>query len=370
MTRSSKSRDLSMRSRNRARALLGSLLAATALALLPVSAATAEDAPPDDPNLNQTIDPNQSQGTGQVVLDDGHIDFGPTLSTGEWIVQIHDDTGSPSYWRMPSDVVAQVHDAAKLTIPDNDAYSFLGLEPGADAWVIPQVRQDGVIWAGWNTQEPHVLDQLSTGTTLTILGVQGPGDVSVYLQSGNFGEPDPLCSTHEAFPQDSWIEVNTHTHANWVFSEPGVYLVEVQFSGELIDGTSVSARDSLRFAVGDGTDPQEAFAAQFDESQLPSEEESGDAGTDAGDVSSENASGSPMGLIVGIVAGVLGAALIVAIVVVLIARSGAKKRARRLAWERAQAGEGSAGPKRDPASRDEGSPDPEPGRDDRGEVSR
>ena len=334
---------------SRKRALLGGALAALAIALLPASMATAsvaatEEAPDSgESGLAQTIDPNQSQGTGRVVLDDGHIDFGPTLSTGEWIVQIHDDTASPSYWRMPEDVVARVSDAAKLTIPDSDDYAFLGLEPGAEAWVIPQVRKPGVIWAGWNTQEPAVLDSLGMGTTLSILGVEGPGDVSVFLQSGNFGQPEPLWSTHEAFPQDSWIELNTHTHANWVFDRPGVYLVEVQFSGELRDGTTVSARDALRFAVGDDTDPAAAFAAEFDESALP---QAGNGAADGaagapgapGAQSRDEAGGDgtgPMGLIVGIVGGVLGAALVVAVTVVLAARARARHRARDLAWDRA-----------------------------------
>lgn len=331
-------------------ALLGGLIAAAALVLLPASIAAAEGVPDD--GLNQTLDPNQAQGTGQVVLDDGHIDFGPTLNTGEWIIQIHDDTSSPSYWRMPEDVVAHVNDTAKLTIPDSDDYAFLGLEPGTEAWVIPQVRRPGVIWTGWNTQEPTVLDSLSLGTTLGVLGVDGPGEVSVYLQSGNFGDPEPLWSTHDAFPQQSWIEVNTHTHANWVFSEPGVYLVAVEFSGRLVDGTEVAARDTLRFAVGDGTDPQEAFGVQIDDTQLAQEDAEGSAEAGAGQSSDDEApdtaqdigdgSTDPMGVIVGIVAGIVGAALIVAIAVVLFARAGARRRARRLSWERAQAGAAAA----------------------------
>lgn len=329
------------------RAARGVLILAAALTILPVALAHA--APQAAPattadELEQTIDPNQAQGTGQVVLDDGHIDFGPTLNTGDWIVQIHDDTSAPSYWRMPADVVAQVNDGSKLTVPENDAYAFLGLEPGAEAWVIPQVREPGVIWAGWNTQEPNVLDALSMGTTLAILGVDGPGSVSVYLQSGNFGDPDPLWSTHDAFPQSSWIELNTHTHANWVFSDPGVYLVEVEFSGSLADGTEVSAHDTLRFAVGDETDPQEAFAAQIDETELaPGEAGAGEADSAAGVA---DGAGSPnpqaggsdggMSLLVGTVGGVIGAAIVIALIVIVIARSGAKKRQRQLAWQRAQ----------------------------------
>lgn len=310
---------------------IAAALSAVLLTMSPVTIAAAEDGAGD--GLGQIIDPNQAQGTGRVVLDDGHIDFGPTLNTGEWAVQIHDDTSAPSYWRMPADVVAKVNDASKLTIPDDPAYAFLGLEAGGEAWVIPQVRQPGVICAGWNTQEPTVLDTLSMGTTLTILGVDGPGEVSVYLQSGNFGEPEPLWSTLEPFPQQSWIELNTHTHANWVFSEPGVYLVQLQFSGDLNDGSTVSARDTLRFAVGDETDAEAAFDAVFDESLLGGDaEQSPERDTAA----TGGATGST-GVLLGAVAGVIGAALVIAMIVVLIAARRARARARAAAWSKARA---------------------------------
>ena len=258
----------------------GVVLAAAALLVAPVSFAHAQDDLGD--GLQQVIDPNQAQGTGRVVLDDGHIDYGPTLGTGEWILQIHDDTAQPTYWRMLSDVVARVNDASMLTIPDDPTYSFLGIAPGTDVWVIPQVREPGVIWAGWNTQEPTVLDSLSVGVTQRILGVDGPGVVSVYLQAGNFGDPQPLWSTHEAFPQESWIEVNKHTHAHWVFSEPGAYLVEMEFEGDLIDGTHVVARDTLGFAVGDATDAESVFDMEFDGALIAQDPEPAQ-GDDAGD---------------------------------------------------------------------------------------
>lgn len=310
----------------------GALVAAATAALVllaglaaPAPQAFAEDTDP----LAQTIDPNQAQGTGRVVLDDGHIDYGPTLNTGEWILQIHDDTSQPSYWRMPEDVVAKVNDSTKLTAPDDAAYAFLGLEPGAEVWVIPQVRKPGAVWAGWNTQEPGVLDALSMGTTQRILGVEGPGSVSVYLQSGNFGEPQPLWSSLDAFPQESWIEVNTHTHANWVFSEPGIYLVELEFEGTLIDGSTVVARDTLRFAVGDATDAEAAFDLTFDDSLLADTDEGADA-SDGGDVTEPVTvdADSALPLIIGIVVAAIVLALVVAIVLVVVASRRARRRSR------------------------------------------
>ncbi|MBO1902966.1 TIGR03773 family transporter-associated surface protein [Leucobacter weissii] len=334
----SRSTRASRSARNALNALAALIAAAILLLGPPLASATAEENAPDD-ELTQIIDPDQEQGSGRVVLDDGHIDFGPTLNTGEWIVQIHDDTSVPRYWRMPEDVVAQVSDTSKLTIPDDDAYAFLGLAPGSEAWVIPQVREPGVIWTGWNTQEPNVLDRLNLGTTLRIHGVEGPGEVSVFLQSGNFGEPQPLWSTREAFPQESWIEVNTHTHANWVFSEPGVYLVQIEFAGELIDGTEVSATDTLRFAVGDETDPEAAFAAVY-EGEEPGA--SADAPGDEAPAAAESDRSGGLGLIIGVVAGVIALAIVVAVVVVIAAGRRAKARAR--AARAAANGAAAAGP--------------------------
>ncbi|GAB3617110.1 hypothetical protein GCM10027416_16670 [Okibacterium endophyticum] len=293
------------------------------LAGLAVLSPTAVSAAQDD-SLDQTLDPNQAQGTGQVVLDHGHADFGPTLNTGEWIIQIHDDTASPSYWRHLEDVVLRVNDTAILPVPDSDAYGFLGQQPGDEVWVVPQTQKPDVVWAGWNTQEPNVLNSLNLGTTFNVLGVHGPGDVVVYLQSGNFGDPQRLWSSREPFPQQSWIEVNTHTHANWVFTEPGVYLVDIQFDADLITGESVTARDTLRFAVGDATDAQQAFQTVIDDT--PTGDATEEPGTITAEAPSKTSEGG-LGTIVWLVVGAIAAVLVAAILIVVIASRRARTRA-------------------------------------------
>jgi putative ABC transporter-associated repeat protein len=239
-------------------AVFGSLMA---FAMLLISVALPGTALAVDDNLQQTIDPNQQQGVGHVVLEQGHIDFGPTLATGKWKIQIHDDTGDVSYWRMPSDVVMHVNDKAIMPMPSGDTYSFIGEQPGTPLWVIPQTQNPDVVWVGWNTQEPRVMDQLQRGMTLSLEGVEGPGDLDVYLENGNMGAPQLVWSNKKPYPQDSWIEVNAHTHVNWIFHKQGVYKVKIAASGDLKNGQHVSDTDTLRFAVGDATDPQTAFDA-------------------------------------------------------------------------------------------------------------
>lgn len=287
----------------------------------PALASTSDDA------SGQVIDPYQQQGTGQVVLDAGHADFGPTFGTGEWALQIHDDTSTPRFWRSPNDVVIQVSDAALLTVPDDDAFSFLGIPAGQSAHVIPQVEQTGVVWMGWNTQEPTLLDSLNLGTTLRIHQIDGPGDVVTYVQSGNFGEPQVLWSSSDPFPQEAWIEVNTHTHANWVFSKPGVYLIDAEFTGELITGDTMSARGTLRFAVGSETDPSDAFAAVLPEAAAEQAGDSHDAAAESGQAGGESTDAGATGgsSTVWILLAGGASALVIAVLVVTVTSARARR---------------------------------------------
>lgn len=304
-------------------------LAASA-ALLAFGAAPAAGAADD---LDQIIDRDQPQGSGQVVLSAGHADLAPLLLDEEWVLRINDDTDVPRSWRDPEDVVFAVSNAALLTVPDDDAFSFLNMPPGTDVHVVPQVEQPGVVWLGWNTQAPTALENLRLGATLRVHDIAGPGDVVTYLQGGNFAAPQTLFSTAEAFPQEAWIEINTHTHANWVFSEPGVYLIDAEFTGDLTTGEEMSARGTLRFAVGDATDPAEAFAATVperdaptDASEAPGISEDAAGGAEAGSDGGEGDASRVLWYVVG--AGAL--ALVVAVTATSLSKA-SRRRARRAA---------------------------------------
>ncbi|MEU4563430.1 choice-of-anchor M domain-containing protein [Actinoplanes sp. NPDC023936] len=220
-------------------------------------------APSPAPDLDQSLDPGQSQAAGRAVLESGHVDIGPRLRDGTWTIQIHDDHAVPSVWREPADTVLRIRDTARQPVPDDEAYAFLGEQPGAEVHVVPQTEKQGVVWIGWNTQDPGVLGAISRGVTMNLRGVQGPGNVTVFLQSGNLGAPQVLWSSAKPYPQPMWVETNTHTHANWVFGKPGTYLLAVDVTADLADGSTASASTVLRLAVGDTTNPDDAFGAAF-----------------------------------------------------------------------------------------------------------
>lgn len=225
--------------------------------------ATVPAAAQEDPALDQTIPAGEPVAAGPAELATGHVDLGPRLVDGVWRLLVRDDGVVPSVWRDLDETVLRVGDGAIRPIPDDPTYGFLGAPVGADVFVVPQIQAADVVWLGWNTQDPEVMASIDRGVTLTLRGVQGPGQLTVYLQSGNLTEPEVLWTSADRAAQPLWVDVNTHTHANWVFTRPGAYLVVVEASAELVTGETVIDTQLLRFAVGSATDAADARAAQL-----------------------------------------------------------------------------------------------------------
>jgi putative ABC transporter-associated repeat protein len=300
----------------------------------PLTGAAADTVPPSGDPLAQTIAPDQPLVTGQATLTSGHVDIGPRFVDGAWTLLIHDDaaraaTGGASVWRQPADTVLTVPDAAQLPVPDDPSYAFLGQAAGTPVYVVPQTQAADVVWIGWNTQDPTVMSTIDRGVTLGMANVEGPGDVIIYLQSGNFGEPTQLWDSRNPDLKPIWVDVNTHTHANWIFTEPGVYLVDFTVSADLLDGSSVTDTQTLRFAVGEGTDPAAALASES--SAGPQRGGSEDAQVAAASSSASGDDSTLVALLVGAI--ILVAVLLVAGVIVLVVR-GAATRRRAMAGDR------------------------------------
>lgn len=263
---------------NRTIHTLGTSLAATltaaALAFAPVTASAGD--------LAQVVSADEevaAPGT-EATIDHGHVDLGLLLVDGQAQFLARDDSAATPVWRDPADVVFDLGDNAQLTLPEDKAFSFVGAEPGSQVWVVPQTEQADVPWLGWNTQAPSLEENVERGVTMEFLGHQGPGEFSLFLQNGGFEEPQLLWSTATGAADGFWVDLGTHTHANWVFTEPGIHQVRVRMSGEGAGesaGSDVAAEATLTFAVGAGTDVAQAHAAQWDPSAEFSDASAGTA---------------------------------------------------------------------------------------------
>lgn len=313
---------------------LAAVLALLAAVLGSGTAGAASTPPPDDPALAQSVAPDEAAASGPAVIDVGHVDVGPRVVDGQWQVMARDDSGPAPVWRDPARTVLHVTDAALMDAPTDPAYDFMGGRAGERWYVVPQTQNPDVVWLGWNTQDPGVTRTVQRGATMSIGPVSGPGRAWMFLQNGTFGKPLPLMDSQTGAPQDVWVDVNTHVHANWVFSAPGTYLARLTFSADTLDGRHVSATTVLRFAVGSATSTQDALA--LDASAVL---DAGAAGATPStpattqDASPAPGSGSRATLLVG--GGVVVLVLVGGAWILLRARATARERARAQAEVRA-----------------------------------
>ena len=215
--------------------------------------------PSPDPDLAQSVSAHE-EWTGEASeISVGHVDLGPRLIDGQWRAGLRHDAETGAVWRDPNQTVLRVSDAAVMTAPDSADYPFLADVAGKPVYVVPQTQNPGVVWLGWNTQDPAVTATIDRGLTMRVGPVSGPGRAWLFLQSGTFGKPLLLADSGAA-PGDVWIDSGTHVHANWAFSAPGTYTATVTFLGTTTAGEAVSASTTLRFAVGDAASASEALA--------------------------------------------------------------------------------------------------------------
>lgn len=292
-----------MNSTTRSSRSLSALALGASLMLAPLGVAHAETTPataesasaqPSDSNLSrgdraltQTLSAEQPVASGRTEISAGHVDMGPRFNNGKFELMLHDDHGESPVWRSLDEVIYRGSDKAILEVPNDPRYSFVGAPAGSKVYVIPQTETKGVIWPGWNTQDPQLVSKLNRGVNLTLEQVSGPGTFSLYLENGNFSAPQVLWSSTKSEPQKLWVEKNTHTHANWVFTAPGEYLLKVTASAELSDGSTVSDTRYLKFAVGDSASADTLYAME-----AQARGSSGSASSDASSSSASQASGT------------------------------------------------------------------------------
>jgi surface-anchored protein len=177
---------------------------------------------------------------GRLVLAQGHVDAVHMTLTGNQLdLKLREDVTGEKVEHESSDVVLHVTDAAQLTVPDGAAFAFLG-SPGQTVWLVPEVQNPEVVWAGWDAEAIPTGALRDNQLELELSTVTGPGDVHLFNNSP-VGEPIMLFN-----PQDGPDSIDfragpgNHSHANWTFSKPGKYELTFTASGLLANGSPVS----------------------------------------------------------------------------------------------------------------------------------
>ncbi|WP_239166474.1 choice-of-anchor M domain-containing protein [Actinoplanes italicus] len=187
----------------------------------------------------------------QVVLSRGHTDAVDVhYENGSLKLKVKDDTVSPAVVRDPADVTFRVLPAAETVVPDLPAFSFLGA-PGNKIWMLPQVQDPALLWPGWNTTTLGKGVFAGDKISLSLVGADGPGDVTLF-DTNSLGTPSIKFRSNDGLPDRLDVPVHTHAHAGWVFSALGTYTLRFQADATLTDGTVLTTGPvDYRFVVGD-----------------------------------------------------------------------------------------------------------------------
>ncbi|MFD8340022.1 choice-of-anchor M domain-containing protein [Streptomyces solisilvae] len=225
----------------------------------------------------------------RIVIDQGHVDaVAPRMADGEFRTLFRDSRTSDVVWREPGSVIMHLTDKSKQVVPDPAGGSaFIG-EAGQVYYSIPQTQDPAILWAGWST-EAFSTSSVQGQLSFSLDKVEGPGGLLIFNWSP-FGEPLMRFDSRDGLPDTYAVSAVTHEHANWVFTEQGVYRLTFTVSATLASGEEVSDSQTYTMAVGD-IDP--------DDVSLPGDSGGdtggGDSGGDSGGGSGGDASGGSDG---------------------------------------------------------------------------
>ena len=155
-------------------------------------------------------------------FDRGHVDaFNVTASDGNLTLDLQEDVTGSHVRRQPESVELIVGEAAYTEETTNVA------EVGTAGYLLPQTQRSDLLWPGWDTQ--GVREGGFGRVDLEFLEVDGPGEVYLF-QTGSFGAYQSVLDGGQAkLGSGARIvqEEPSHVHANWLFTQPGVYTMRV-----------------------------------------------------------------------------------------------------------------------------------------------
>ncbi len=174
-----------------------------------------------------------------VALSRGHADIGIVVDGRSLKIAVKDGRTQPAVWRPTDRVTFGVGPAARLNVPSNPEYAFLG-QAGATVYVLPQTENATLPWLGWSTETigPGVVS--GNAVQMRLEGVDGPGSLALFFND-QFGGADVIFDSDDSSaPRVHTIAALTHGHANWAFSKAGTYRVRLGFSAAGVSSASTT----------------------------------------------------------------------------------------------------------------------------------
>lgn len=181
-----------------------------------------------------------------VILTTEHADLSAAYVGGELELEIHDEDNDIEY--EPGEALFYVGPSGKTTQPAGPEWEFIGAGPGGDVWVIPQVQDPTLPFIGFGAEEVDPgtfasyleLDPRAGGVgewlRYALKDVRGPGQFSVWTNSG-LSTTVWMSTADGVGADDLFFQLaGNHTDANFGFTAPGVYEIDLDVSAYLGPG--------------------------------------------------------------------------------------------------------------------------------------
>lgn len=200
--------------------------------------------------LTHAMSPAAARAAELTRLSVGHVDaIDVAYESGSFELSVHDETVEPDVERDPASVVLVAKPESRLTVPDDPAYRFLGA-PGADVWILPEVQDPNLLFAGLSAEEVQPGVFTDDSVRVHFVRFSGPNGVSLF-QSGSTGAPVVAVDSEESGGDVVTLAAGSHAHYNWAFEQSGTYRLTYVVSGRLAATGKVvtSARTTIAFEV-------------------------------------------------------------------------------------------------------------------------
>ncbi|EEP73686.1 hypothetical protein MCAG_04013 [Micromonospora sp. ATCC 39149] len=189
-----------------------------------------------------------AQAATTVVFSTGHIDLVDiAYEAGALEIGVHDEDNDVEY--ATDGVAIVVKRQAKITVPNDPAFSFLGTPGVSKVWVLPEIQNTNLVWPGIAAEEIEAGAFAGDQLTLNVQSVSGPGQLAIYTENA-VGQPVVLADSGNGLPDALTLTAGDHMHANWAFDAAGTYCVTFRATGTLADGQQVTSEPTtLRILV-------------------------------------------------------------------------------------------------------------------------
>ncbi|MDO5035110.1 MAG: choice-of-anchor M domain-containing protein, partial [Actinomycetaceae bacterium] len=181
----------------------------------------------------------------RLVLDRGHVDaFSVSFDGSNVFLSVNEDVTGRHVQREPSDVLFHVKPSALTDVTKR----IEGIE--TEGFALPQSQRDDLLWPGWNSM-PVTQAADTAQVEIQIDEVSGPGSVFLWQDSLS-GEPQPVASSGLRLGAGAVIsqEEPAHVHANWLFTDEGIYQMVARARVIVDERTWESDPKTFTWAVG------------------------------------------------------------------------------------------------------------------------